>query len=184
MTDNTVQPYPAGTQWTFHVLAKPSLIRTEELIYLWEPDASWITDDYLPSEITPRELWDKWCEKAPYWLAADHPHRYTPGDINISWYIRDLSNGGTAENSPYRQYEPNAVEAERAPETFLTFHSHPVHSVTGEPLNWLRLPVMDKGWSAERDDKGGFIQELLGWKPAPLQPVMNVFQLAQAAGIG
>jgi hypothetical protein len=53
---------------------------------------------------------------------------------------------------------------------FLTRFTWPVNTATSEPLNWLKLPVIDKHWNAERTDKGGFIQEATGWKPAILQP--------------
>ncbi len=53
---------------------------------------------------------------------------------------------------------------------FLSFFTWPVHSVTGERLNWLTLPAVDKLWDPRRADKGGFIQQATGWKPAILQP--------------
>jgi hypothetical protein len=175
---DTVQPYPAGTKWTFQVLGRPDLVRTEALAYLWEPNRCWITDDYLPEEITPRELWDRWVEEVKDWLWEEDRARYAPGDVSIGWHIRDTSSGGTAEGAPHRRYDPPVDPFGPMPEDFLKFHSHPVHAITGEPLNWLRLPVLDKGWSAKRSDKGGFIQELLGWKPAPLQPVMKAAGIA------
>ncbi|PGH48164.1 hypothetical protein [Streptomyces sp. Ru87] len=55
--------------------------------------------------------------------------------------------------------------------------------MTGEPLNWLRLPVLDRGWNDTVSSKGGFIQEVTGWKPAPLQTTVDVRQLAAAAGL-
>ncbi|MYT39010.1 hypothetical protein GTY66_23655 [Streptomyces sp. SID8356] len=61
--------------------------------------------------------------------------------------------------------------------------THPAHAETGELVNWLRLPVLDLGWGTERADKGGFIQEVTGWKPSPLQPFMDVQQAARAAGV-
>ncbi|NER28870.1 MAG: hypothetical protein F6J89_14840 [Symploca sp. SIO1C4] len=53
---------------------------------------------------------------------------------------------------------------------FLNYFTSPVHFKTGEPLNWLSLPVVDKLWNNQRADKGGFIQEATGWKPSILQP--------------
>jgi len=34
------------------------------------------------------------------------------------------------------------------------------------------LPIADMSWNDERADKGGFIQEATGWKPAILQPYL------------
>ncbi|MFI8365303.1 hypothetical protein ACIGD1_34765 [Streptomyces sp. NPDC085612] len=69
------------------------------------------------------------------------------------------------------------------PRHFLTWYTHPLHAATGEPLNWLRLPVVDRGWNASVGDRGGFIQEATGWKPSPLQPTMNVIEIGRAAGL-
>ena len=44
----------------------------------------------------------------------------------------------------------------------------------GRQLNWLTLPVADKLWRPGRPDKGGFIHEMTGRKPAPLQPYLHV----------
>ena len=58
------------------------------------------------------------------------------------------------------------------PDNFLTYYTWPISSLTGEPLNWLTLPVVDKLWNDGRADKGGFIQEATRWKPAVLQPFL------------
>ena len=54
------------------------------------------------------------------------------------------------------------------------------NSVTGEELNWLTLPVVDKLWNRKRADKGGFIQEATGWKPAIFQPYVYLPSLMSA----
>ena len=68
-------------------------------------------------------------------------------------------------------------------ENFLSFYGWPAHSATGEQLNWLTLPVLDKRWNAKRADKGGFIQEATGWKPSILQPFVYLPGLAKASGL-
>lgn len=181
-TSSSVQPYPAGTEWTFQN-HRSGQTNTEELVYLWEPEACWITDDYLVHEISSRELWSAWVKVVVDHLAERHPTQYRTGDVHIAWYIRTANGSGIFEGAPHRDYTPHARALDPNPESFLTFFTDPVHSVTGEPLNWLRLPVLDKGWNGRQSDKGGFIQEVLGWKPAPLQPTMNVLQLARAAGL-
>ena len=67
-------------------------------------------------------------------------------------------------------------------EDFLTFFSWPMHAVTGQPLNWHSLPVVDQYWNASRADKGGFVQEATGWKPGILQPHVYLPTLIDACG--
>jgi hypothetical protein len=57
-----------------------------------------------------------------------------------------------------------------------------MHSETGARLNWLTLPVVDKGWNEAQNDKGGFIQEATGWKPSALQRTVNMPTLLSACG--
>ncbi|WP_328835303.1 hypothetical protein [Streptomyces europaeiscabiei] len=54
---------------------------------------------------------------------------------------------------------------------------------SGEVVNWLRLPVLDRGWNDTAAHKGGFIQEATGWKPSPLQATMDMVQIGYAAGL-
>ncbi|CUM35746.1 hypothetical protein BN2537_457 [Streptomyces venezuelae] len=65
---------------------------------------------------------------------------------------------------------------------FLTHYTHPAYAVTGQRVNWLRLPVVDPGWNATASNKGGFIPQATGWKPSPLQSTMDVRQIGPAAG--
>ncbi|MFD7964254.1 hypothetical protein ACFV5J_25980 [Streptomyces zaomyceticus] len=67
------------------------------------------------------------------------------------------------------------------PEDFLTFYTWPVHAETRERINWVRVPVRDRLWHGSRADKGGFIQELTGWKPSPFEPLFHVDVIAGAA---
>lgn len=65
-------------------------------------------------------------------------------------------------------------------EDFLSFFEWPVHPATGERLNWLTLPVVNKRWTRRRATKGGFIQQAAGWKPRILQPYVYIPSLASA----
>lgn len=171
----TTQPYPAGTEWRFQYLRKPSVEHVTELVLYAEPLGCWITDDYLPDEITPRQLWDKWVANPDIYLDEEQTQ------VHINWSVTTPTVLGTFEAAPFRVDHPRFADS--LSEDFLTFFSWPVNTRTGERINWLRLPVLDRGWKGDVADKGGFIQELLGWKPGPLQPYMNPRQLAQAAGI-
>lgn len=90
------------------------------------------------------------------------------------------------EHAPYTidpRTAPGETHEDDVREDFLTHFTTPVHAETGEPINWARLPVVDRGWNPSRGDKAGFVQEATGWKPSPLQPVMDMRQIGAAAGL-
>lgn len=175
----TISTYPAGTTWTYRNIHDATVVRTGEIALSWEPDACWITDDYRPHEAGPRVLWDLWVPRIADMLHNQDPARYLAGDVHINWTVVHATDSGPFEAAPHML--PSAQLWAR--ENFLTFFTNPVDVKTGEEINWARVPVRDKGWNASEEDKGGFIQELLGWKPSPLQHTMNVHQLAAAAGL-
>lgn len=176
----TMQPYPAGTRWNYSSRRATSVTFTEELVLLWEPNGTALSDNYTPGEITPHGLWRMWADK---YADNDHGHwpaLYASGEVHIAWFVTTPGGVGTFEGAPHAA--PIAPDL-KYDEGFLTHFTHPVHAETGERLNWLRLPVRDLGWSSQARGKAGFVQEALGWKPSPLQDRMNVRVLAQAAGI-
>jgi hypothetical protein len=178
---STIQPYPAGTQWRLRPRFRGAEEFTCELAYVWEANFSAMSDDYLPEDISARDLYLKWARRYEGHLSAEHPGRYVFGEISISWYIASPDKPTRVfEAAPGQQHEPGSAGIG---EDFRTHFTLPVHAETGEPLNWLRLPVENKGWNAKQSDKGGFVQEALGWKPAPLQHTMNAAYLAAMAGI-
>ncbi|MEU3299772.1 hypothetical protein ABZ729_08115 [Streptomyces sp. NPDC006678] len=186
MRANTVQPYAAGTQWTITSLHGHT--QTHELALYAEPNYSTITDDYLPDEISAADLWRIWVDKVATLAHDKHPNHHRPGEVTILWTVTTPGVAGIFEAAPFtRPLPPDpqlvAMFGQVEEENFLTHYRPPVHVETGEPLNWLRLPVVDRGWNASRGDKGGFIQEVTGWKPSALQPTLDVLQLGRAAGL-
>lgn len=171
---STVQPYQANTQWTFSS-RRSEHTRTVELVLYAEPDGSSMSDDYRPEDTSAQELWRMWADRYAHAYHRDYPSQYRPGEVPIYWYVTQPTFRGTFEASPHA---PNALS-----EDFLSHYTHPRHAETGDPVNWLRLPVLDRGWNAAVADKGGFIQEATGWKPSPLQPTMDVAQIAAAASL-
>ncbi len=116
------------------------------------------------------------------------PDLYRPGEVTILWTVTTPAFLDIFEGAPYARTLPRDPQLEKMfgpykEEDFLTHYRTPVNADTGEPINWLRLPVLDRGWNATTADKGGFIQEVTGWKPAPLQPTMDVVQISRAAGL-
>jgi hypothetical protein len=183
---NTVQPYPPGTQWT--ITNRYGHTQTEELVLYAEPNYSSITDDYRPDEISAVELWRMWADKAAGRAHEQWPGLYRPGEVTILWTVTTPTVMGIFEAVPHARTLPPdpgllRMFGPHEEEDFLTHYRMPVNADTGEPINWLRLPVLDLGWNKERADKGGFIQEATGWKPSPLQHTMDVIQIGRAAGL-
>jgi hypothetical protein len=127
------------------------------LVAYWEASLDPISDNYTPKEIAARDLLEKWGEKVS--------KKYLNGLVPLHWFV-ECREHGAFEYMPF-QFDHLSDQPR---EDFLTFFTWPKNSITGEWLNWLTLPVVDKLWNSKRADKGGFIQEATGWKPAILQP--------------
>ena len=125
----------------------------------WEVALDPISDDYTPQEVDARELFHIWERRVR--------DKYPNGLIPIYWFVNyEGNNVATFEALPFQfEHFPGFIS-----ENFLTFFTWPVNAITGEPLNWLTLPVKDKLWNSNQANKGGFIQEATKWKPAILQP--------------
>ncbi|MEW2449120.1 hypothetical protein AB0896_16370 [Streptomyces parvulus] len=174
-TKTTTQPYPPGTEWTFTSRRNPSFTQTTQLVLYPEPDGSAMSDDYLPDEADAATLWRKWVNQYAVTYHQRYPDKYRLGEVPILWAVTKPSFGGVFEAAPHA---PNVLS-----EDFLTHYTHPTHAKNGEPINWARLLVMDKAWNDTGADKGGFIQEATGWKPAPLQSRMDFVTVGRAAGL-
>lgn len=184
----TVQPYPPGTQWTYSA-RRHDFTQTQELVLYAEPDGSSMSDDYQPEDTPADELWRRWADKFANHYHQKWPELYRPGEVVIYWSVTRPTFDHVFEGAPHAVSpppSPSIVEMygrEPDREDFLTHFTHPVNAETGERLNWLRLPVLDRGWNETCAHKGGFIQEATGWKPSPLQPTMDVVQIGRAAGL-
>jgi len=143
-----------------------------ELELSWELPNDWITDDYLPEEISAQELLEQWLKWL--WATKSFSEELGAPHIPIRWMVRGRDSA-TAEAAP-----PVTPQDQRP--NFTTYYTTPERENNDEPVNWLRLPVTDKLWRAGRADKGGFIQEATGFKPAALAPTFDLRVLA-AAGI-
>lgn len=162
---------PDADVWEFK--SRLSGYRKEEPLRLyWELYCDPVSDDWLPDEIAAEELWRLWLTRYP--RDEDAETYFGPGAMRIWWFVDGLS---VFESAPFQH--PSA--SRYSTEDFLNHYSVPRSAATGEPIQWTRLPVIDKLWRSGRADKGGFIQEATGWKPSPLQPFVNVLQLARAA---
>lgn len=173
-TKQTVQPYPPGAKWTWSS-HQSGHTWTEELVLFPEADGSSMSDDYLPDEATAPELWRTWVDRYAVTYHQEDPDRYRLGEVPIYWFVTLPTVTGVFEAAPHT--------ASVLSEDFLTHYTHPTAVDTRERLNWARLPVLDRGWNTTVADKGGFIQEATGWKPAALQPTMDYLRIGAAAGL-
>ncbi|MGC1211989.1 MAG: hypothetical protein WA890_12080 [Micromonospora sp.] len=164
--------YHPDREWEFASL-RSGHIRTVPLGLYWELDGDPFTGDWLPDEITATELWDRWLDR--YINRPTNP-RPSPYTVPIYWSVQGR---GTSETAPFQDWASRDVPP--PPSDFLTTYTWPIDPKTSQPLQWTRLPVADKLWRPGRGDRGGFIQELTGWKPSPLQATIDIDQLAQAA---
>lgn len=156
------------TKWTFES-RRSGLRRTIPLALYWEVACDPISDEWTPDEISPDELWSRWI--------ADISPSYPAYAVPIYWYVtedRRDGPGGVFESAPYL----DSIRGD-----FLAYFTYPVNARTGDRVRWTALPVVDKRWRAGRADKGGFIQELTGWKPSPFQATVDLTVLARAAGV-
>jgi hypothetical protein len=136
------------------------------LVAYWEVSLDTISDDYTPQEIDAQTLFKKWVKLVHL--------KYPNGLIPIHWFVEQPGRTQT-EFMPFEfKHYPTLMN-----ENFLTFYNWPVNSLTGERLNWLELPVIDKFWNSTYAEKGGFIQEATGWKPSILQPYVYLPTLTQ-----
>lgn len=133
----------------------PASREREELVLGWRLDQEEMSR-YFDAGTSASEIFEKWLS-----AVGDEEN------LEIHW---SLPNQG--ENVPFLGHD----------EDFLTFYRWPTHSDAGERLNWLRLPVEDKTWNAERTDGGGFIQEVTGWKPSAFQRTVHLPTLLRACG--
>lgn len=142
------------------------------LTLFWELDGDPITDNYLPEEITALDLWHRW--RREYRTDADAEAVFGKGAHRIWWYV---DGGKTFEGAPFRD-----LRGVRYPgQDFLDSFTWPAHADSQELVRWSALPVRDKAWRKGRGDKGGFIQEVTGWKPSPMQAHVNIDLLAAMA---
>ncbi|WP_406723896.1 hypothetical protein WJ438_03425 [Streptomyces sp. GD-15H] len=185
-TTASVQPYPAGTMWTFRS-RESGYVNTEELALSWLVGGTApICEDPSAEGKPAADLWHYWARDANRYHER-WPDAFRPGEVHISWKVVAPPPGdGVFEGAPYTRDErhlPRQSQVDESQHDFLTWYTYPEHAETGERVNWLRLPVLDRAWRDGTEDLGGFIQEASGWKPSPLQLAMDVVQVARGCGL-
>ncbi|MFC6883490.1 hypothetical protein [Actinomadura yumaensis] len=127
------------------------------------------------------DLWRHYVDyEAPRVTAACH----LPADtVPIRWYVRGQDKWGAivlSEVAPQQFLTGDADQA--AEDDILAHYEMPTNVGTGQPINWLRVPVAD--YSRVRGAAGGaLVQRHLGWRPAAFQATVNLRKLALLAGV-
>ncbi len=139
-------------------------VHRDRLVASWEIFYSAMSDDFTPLTCSADQLFCSWVEKVE--------GMYINNQIPIYWSVKGEL---LSEAMPLQAFEG----ANKS--NFLTYFCEPVDDKTHQPIDWYRLPVIDKAWNHEVQDTGGFIQEVTGWKPTALQPFVELdFLLAMA----
>lgn len=142
----------------------------------WHLTDDAISDDFRVEDIGAEDLWHEWRSRLGRDKGAEA--QFSPGAVRITWFV---CGDGILELAPSQERPPATSPFET---TFLDRYSWPRSADGSQRLQWARLPVEDKSWrrgTLPRDQirKGGFIQEVTGWKPAPMQPYVNLSNLAR-----
>jgi hypothetical protein len=172
-SDDGVGAYPLDTQWSFYLRDSSYYRRAEHLMLVWETNGDSISDAHTPEDIGAEELFQMWVR----WLETSDGWSETLGKpwVDLRWFVVMAPDNRGLEGAPFQVHALEPVM-----QNFLAFFTWPEHPTTGEPLNWLRLPVLDRLWRPGRGDRGGFISEATGWKPNALEAHMNVDLLLHA----
>ena len=173
----------ADTIWEWRSRST-GVVRRAPLYLHWKADGDEVSESCNPEEMDGPAVWRLWIDT----LVANNRLETIagPGWVRLYWYVRGLRVGTFPTVPPdvagglFACTERSLMATHQA---FLDYFTWPVHLVNRTPVNWLRLPVPDKYWNADRMSRGGFIQEATGWKPAPLQPFIHIPTMARCAGL-
>ncbi len=139
------------------------------LVAVYEIAHDPISDNYTTEDISAAELFDQWAAR----VAGEYPNDLIP----IYWFISS-EEAAKFEGMPFTY---NHREGERPLDDFLHYYHWPKNVETGEPLNWMEVPVIKKTWQhGDGWTKGGFIPEATGWTPSIAQPFVFLPSLTNA----
>lgn len=155
-----------GEQWRFSLRdggqGNVGTEFTSTLMLYWELSGDPLTDAYNVSDTPATDLWQMWISQ------------HAEPRMTIYWSI---------DGSDAAKFEPAPFAPFREGRTFLDLYTWPVAVADGRKLRFTELAVWDRLWRPGRSDKGGFIQELTGWKPSPLQATADISVIAEASGL-
>jgi len=161
-------------EWFFRNTGVPHRPRVTPLELYWEVHCDPVTDDF-DSDDPAILIWEDWMRRYPPSRYPEYEEKFGEHCVPIYWYVQG---NGIFESAPFQ--DPRVRSADRP--DFLTYYDWPFRH-DDALLKWQGLPVVDKLWRPGQLDKGGFIQELTGWKPSALQPYVNMKTLADASSL-
>ncbi|WP_094288409.1 hypothetical protein [Mycobacterium lehmannii] len=201
-----------GNRWTFRYRGGEKVHQHVPLVLTAEVDYAAFEDDYLPDEISARDLFREWvkyvhrnqerkrevADLAAMPFGDDDEDDWPCADafddsLSISWFVSSpVMRGGrvfeAADQCPARAGRAALYPALRT-STFSTYWTTPIHSVTGDEIDWWRVPFDPGHWARLRPGerwytaKGAYIYEATGWTPTPFQATVSLRYLAERAGV-
>ena len=121
-----------------------------------------ITDDYSPKDTSARDLYERWRKHV---VNSDRYDDMIP----IYWYV---SGPGLFESHPYlsHSYKLDGYDE----------HFTDPRRTDGQKFDWDDLPIIRKRWNTdEKVVKGGFVEELTGWRPQSHQMWVSFDEINQ-----
>lgn len=145
--------------WNFQSKLSGSRYAGVPLWLGWTVDGAYsATESADPSDVTAQELFRRWAAGL-----GDHD------TVPLRWSVIS-DEASVLERAPFSDQDSS----------FLDHFTHPFRE-GGQVLKWTSLPVLDQAWRpGVQEGPAGFIQEIAGWKPSPLQQTMDVAVLRSA----
>lgn len=157
-------PCPLPTAWRPPDASGPFVISdrygqsfTTRLVLRPEIHLSPCVDDVQGRSDDP---WDQGRLEVEHWFArlASDNHGVVPEFVGIYWVVDGLDTARVFDTAPLGSLWGNEYQDL---DDFLAHFSWPMCARTGQPLNWLHLPVLM--------DRFPLFADALGWCPSPLQ---------------
>lgn len=147
-------------RWTFRARRGGHEIRTDLVLYP-ELDCSAMVDDVYELDGQGQfEAYVQYLERSHReWLDADA--------VPIIWSVHDCAFSGVYEAAPFTAWGDSVGWG-----NFLTHYTWPVDAITGEPLDWYALPVVN--------DRFPEFAKALAWTPSPLQPTCPLASIVRS----
>lgn len=147
-------------RWTFRSRRGGHEIRTDLVLYP-ELDCSAMVDDVY--ELDGQGQFEEYVQ----YLERGHADWLKADAVPIIWSVHDGWTNGVFEAAPFTTWGDSAGWG-----NFLAHYTWPTEAITGEPLDWYALPVVN--------DRFPEFAKALAWTPSPLQPTCPLASLVRS----
>lgn len=141
---------------------------TTRLVLRPEPHLSPCVDEVYVAD--PSDPWDQGRDEAQHWFVRlSREHGGLPEKVGIYWAVDGLDTSRVFATAPLGGLWGNRFSDD---DDFLAHYTWPRCAATGQPVNWLHLPVVM--------DRFPLWADVLGWIPSPLQadcPVGALYEM-------